>query len=104
MPIFIKPREQICNERADSDADFYYSQFADLLMQTNAEEKDMETKQELVRLYKWIAMYKVFAYNYHTKNYIPGDDMYLKKEDAAAFGGGPKTPRAPFLPVFEEIK
>lgn len=104
MPIFVKPQEQVCNERASFDADFYYSQFADLLIQTNNEEKDMETKQELIRLYKWIAMYKIFAYNYHMENYVQADDMYLKKEDAQAFGGGSKIKRAPFLPVFEEIK
>lgn len=104
MPILVKPREQICNERAEIDADFYYTPFADLLLQTNSEEKDMETKQELVRLYKWIAKYKIFAYNFHMKNYIQSDDMYVKKEDAAAFGARMKIPRAPFLPVFEEIE
>jgi hypothetical protein len=104
MPILVKPRTQICNERAASDVEFYYNEFADLLIQTNNEEKDMETKQELMRLYKWIAEYKDFAYNFHMKNYIQGDDMYVKKEDAEAFGGKVKIPRAPFLPVFEEIK
>ena len=104
MPILIKPKQQICNERAEADADFYYTQFADLLIQTNNEEKDMETKQELVRLYRWIAKYKNFAYNFHMNNYIQCDDMYVKKEDAEAFGGRMKIPRAPFLPVFEEIE
>ena len=73
-------------------------------IQTNNEEKDMETKQELVRLYKWIAKYKIFAYNFHMKNYIQSDDMYVSKEDAAAFGARMKILRAPFLPVFEEIE
>ena len=45
MPIFIKPREQVCRERAASDAVFYYDQFAQILVDDNNEEKDMETKQ-----------------------------------------------------------
>jgi hypothetical protein len=104
MPILVKPRTQICNERAAADAEFYYNQFANLLIQSNNEEKDMETKQELLRLYKWIAEYKNFAYNFHMNNYIQSDDMYVKKEDAEAFGGRIKILRAPFIPVFEEIK
>lgn len=104
MPIFIKPREQVCRERAASDASFYYDQFAQILVDNNDEEKNMQTKQDLIRLYKWIREYQDFAFKYHQDNFIQCDDIYVKEEDAQAFGGGIKIPRAPFLPVFEEIK
>lgn len=104
MPILIKPREQVCRERAASDAIFYYDQFAQILVDNNNEEKDMQTKQDLIRLYKWIREYEDFAFKYHKDNFVPGDDIYVKEEDAQAFGGANKIPRAPFLPVFEEIK
>ena len=42
MPIFIKPREQVCRERAASDAVFYYDQFAQILVDDNNEEKNLQ--------------------------------------------------------------
>lgn len=104
MPIFIKPRNLICKERAASDANYYYSQFADLLIETNNEEKDMETRQELMRLHRWIERYKEFAFNFHMNNFVQGPDIYVNKEDGIKFGGDQKIGRAPFIEVFEEIE
>ena len=104
MPIYIKPREQVCRERAANDAHFYYDQFTQILIENNDDEKDMQTKQDLMRLYRWIREYEDFAFRYHRDNFVPCDDIYLNKEDAISFGGGEKIPRAPFYPVFEEIK
>jgi len=103
MPIFIKPRVQVCRERSESDAIFYYDYFAKFLVETNDEEKNMETRQELVRLYKWIELYKEFSFNFHLKNFTPSGDLYLRSEDAITFGPHPPPPRAPFIEVFEEI-
>ena len=44
MPIFIKPREQVCRERAANDAVFYYDQFAQILVDNNNEEKEQVAK------------------------------------------------------------
>ena len=38
MPIFIKPRELVCSERADSDADYYYKEFFDYIKIQEKEE------------------------------------------------------------------
>jgi hypothetical protein len=104
MPIYIKPREQVCRERAEKDSAFYYDQFAQVLLENNNEEKSMDTQQDLLRFYKWLREYQEFAFKYHRDNFVSSDDIYLNKEDAESFGGGEKIPRAPFLPVFEEIK
>ena len=37
MPIYIKPVEIICKERAEDDAKFYYEYFKELLIETKNE-------------------------------------------------------------------
>jgi hypothetical protein len=103
MPILIKPRQVVCKERAAADADYYYSPFAQLLIETNNEEKDMETHQELMRLSRWVEKYKEFAFKYHMENFIQGPDIYVNEEDGIKFGGDGKIEKAPFIEVFEDI-
>lgn len=63
----------------------------------------MATHQELQRLSRWVASYISFAARWHTGNFVPGDDLYVSKEDAVRFTHGTKIPRAPFIEVFEDI-
>lgn len=103
MPIYIKPREALCNERANNDAEFYYSHYFDYIKEQQLEEGSMEIRQQTIRLKKWIDKYKEFAKKFHMKNFIRADDLYVNSNNAELFPINTEIPRAPYLEVLEEI-
>jgi hypothetical protein len=103
MPIYIKPVEIICKERAEDDAKFYYEYFKELLIETKNENNDAESKINLAKLNRWIEDYKNFATNFHIKNFVRANDIYVDPENAEAFPLGERTIRAPFIDVFGEL-
>jgi hypothetical protein len=103
MPIFIKPRELVCSERADSDADYYYKEFFDYIKIQEKEEGTQESRQQLIRFKRWITAYKVFSKKYHLKNFVSGNDIYVEAIHAQIFSVSEEIPRAPYLEILEEI-
>jgi len=103
MPIFIKPRNLLCEERASSDASFYYDCFFDYIKEQGQDEATQEKRQQVIRLKKWIERYKIFAKKYHLENFIQADDLYVDKDAAENFSINKEIPRAPYLEVLEDI-
>jgi hypothetical protein len=104
MPIFLKSKNRLCQERAENDSIFYYDEFKKMLNDYYLENKTAEAHQQIIRLNKWIDKYQEFAYNYHLNNFIQADDIFVDQEYAKKFSYGIKIPRAPCIEVFEEIK
>lgn len=103
MPIYIKPREAVAQERSISDAKHYYDYFFELLKDQFEEEQATEYRIQKRRLQKWVDKYKKFAYNYHINNFIQADDLYESPLYAQRFSFRSKIPRAPFIEVFGDI-
>lgn len=103
MPVFIRPRSEVCLERAKNDATFYYESFKELLIDNSSEELTTESRQNVIRLDKWISKYIKFAYSYHLENFVRSDDLYLDKQTASKFSYMTDIPKAPFIDVFDEI-
>jgi hypothetical protein len=103
MPVYVKPKNKVCQERAENDANFYYKPFEELLLQDHKEALSSETRQQLLRLNKWVMSYKAFAFRYHFENFVQANDIYADPDDAIRFPINNDIPNAPFLEVFEEI-
>jgi len=103
MPIFIKPRELVCLERADSDADYYYKDLLDYIKEQEQEEGTQELRQQVIRIKRWINGYKEFAKKYHLKNFAGANDLYVDPIYAEKFNIQEEIPRAPYLEVLEDI-
>lgn len=103
MPIFIKPRELVCSERANSDADYYYKDLFDYIKEQEKDEGTQELRQQVIRIRKWIHGYKEFAKKYHLKNFESANDLYVDPIFAEKFSIQEEIPRAPYLEVLEDI-
>lgn len=98
----IKPSEIICMERGRDDAKFYYEEFKNILIE-DIKTNDLNAKQDLSRLNKWIAAYELYSFEYHKKNFILWRDCFEIEEDGISIvGTSYPRPRAPFIPVFDE--
>ncbi len=103
MPIYLKPGEQICSERARNDAKFYYDQFREILLEL-IRTNDPSARQDLARLDRWIMEYEIFAKKYHLKNFVFWSDCFVNEEDAKIhLGTSAPRPRAPFIPAFDDL-
>lgn len=103
MPIYLKPGTQICSERAANDAKFYYEEFREILLEL-IRTSDPNARQDLARLDKWIEEYRIFAKNYHLKNFVFWSDCFADEEDAKIhLGTSSPRPRAPFIPAFDKL-
>lgn len=103
MPVYIKARKTVCSERAKNDTEYYYSMFRDLLVQNSTENNIAESRQQILRLERWLREYTSYAYRYHMENFVQANDLYLNEHDAEKFSYMKKIPKAPFIEVFDEL-
>ena len=103
MPVYLKSVEKICQERAIDDTSFYYDDFKNSITEQFKNSGDTSSRQELVRLERWLILYRAFAEEYHKNNYIKWNDMFENEDDAKRLGFSYEKPRAPFIAVLDDF-
>lgn len=99
MPVFIKPADTICLERAINDSVKHY----DTILKTYEElskNGDPDSIMDLHRLKSWIKKYIFWAKKWHLDNFEKAKDMFADPEDGLLWNP-PKS--APKLKIFEDI-
>lgn len=101
--ISVKPKEEVCRERAEKAADLKHD---DKILELH--NKWLETKKGQYFAEKQFEerlkiKTKNEMYNYFMENYEQGDDKYVKDEDRVTYGGGLKKASDILLKSLKEI-
>ena len=102
-PIYIKPKEFVCEERAKKDAIYHYQPYINSLEKNLEKTNSTKIRIELNRVKSWVKDYEDWAKLWHMSNYIRSFDIY-NNPDHAAPDELNNPPKAPVVDVFFEFK
>ena len=98
MPIYLKSKEFVCYERAESDFNFYFGEIFQIYEQNK--EDSIESKIDFLRIINWKKIFISYAFSWHKKHYEQASDIFVNKQDDNIHCLPDKCPE---VPLFCEI-
>lgn len=98
----VRRAEDVALERAQSDCHYHYNVILSHY-EEQAYSKELESRNDLNKLKKWLLEYISWARKWHLNNFKFADDLYVDPECREALGDGLPPPHAPKMKIFSEL-
>jgi hypothetical protein len=100
--ILVKPKDLVCKERADNDVKHHYDPYIRSLETALQKKNSTNIRIELGRVKAWIEKYRLWATNWHNKNYVKCYDIYVNINDADK-SEMIEPNKAPFFEIYSDL-